>query len=142
MFGWLRKSSKEPTGVNEPQSFDPQKNQYVHVDDRITVKALDLTEDSQDDDDKDYVDRPHSVTAARPFFQAQQHLEQQQIKQEVIQPNYMSDNDELYAEISETEDDNEPHSEKKKKKWKLFKHKKDNKHPVNNIYHLYTINQS
>eukprot|EP01084_Bolivina_argentea_P076711 139061_1 len=107
MFGWLRKSSKEPTNENKPQPSAhalPQHVQYVHVDDRIQPKSLDQNFENMDDqkdynnEDGVYTDKPHSVTAARPFFQATQHLDQQQMKQDVIQANYLSDNEQHYDE--------------------------------------------
>ena len=141
MFGWLRKSSKEPTGANEPHPLEQPPSvhaNYVHVDDAITPKPLDPISDDIDDDNKDYADRPHSVTAARPFFQAQQHLEQQQMKQEVIQSNYMSDNEDNYIDQDEIDidDDMDNDQDKKdKKKWGLFKNKKDKDRKQSSVKH-------
>ena len=143
MFGWLRKSSKEPTNVNEPQqsSNTPTSvyTNYVHVDDKITPKPLDQNFNDINDDELPGLSRPHSVTAARPFFRAQQHLEQQQFKQEAVQSNYRSDNEDNYNEDLHDDDKNENDSQlkmlgddndiedskTKKRKWGLFKNKKD-----------------
>ncbi len=58
-----------------------------------------------------YTDKPHSVTAARPFFQAQQHLDQQQMKQELIQTNYMGDHEPNYDENNDNIPPNSPEHE-------------------------------